>query len=117
MRQPSKGSINQSINQESKKVFLSQRNKGEKSSLQSRQVVALRAKCEQILARSAQNPCLSVHSIVLPCSSVIKTLSCLLDRGELTVVSCTAENIPSPQRPNRHPAGGSFVSAPGIKSL
>ncbi len=37
-----------------KQVFLSQRNKEEKSSPQSRQVVALRAKFSQILARSAK---------------------------------------------------------------
>jgi hypothetical protein len=68
---------NEAIKQSSKQVFLSQRNKEERLSSQSKQVVALRAKLINFL-REAPKSLLSVHSIVLPCSSVIKTPSCLI---------------------------------------
>jgi hypothetical protein len=54
IQQSSNQTIKQSNNQKSKKVFLSQRNKEERSSPQSRQVVALHAKFGKILARSAK---------------------------------------------------------------
>ena len=57
------------------------------------------ARCLIGLLREAPKSLLSVHSIVLPCSSVRKTLDCLLGRGELTPVACTTENLHSPERP------------------
>ena len=74
-RRRGSGRRDQSSNQEIKQVFLSQRNKGERSSPQSRQVVALRAKFSQNSCAKRQNPGFSVHLVVLTSSSVRKTFS------------------------------------------
>jgi hypothetical protein len=94
--------ITQVIKQVVKQVFLSQRNKGERSRAQSRQVVALRAKFDQILALSAKILALRAlnRSPLFLCEKDFFLLACLIDRGELTPVAGTAEILPSPERPS-----------------
>jgi hypothetical protein len=108
--------IKQSVMQTSKKVFSSQRKKGERSSPQRRQVVALRAKVYQILARSAKILVLRAlnRSPFFLCEENTFLIACLSDRGKLTHVACAAENLRSVERPSAmtitatRPEGHSF---------
>jgi hypothetical protein len=77
------------------------------------------AQCLVGLLREAPKSLFSVHSIVLPCSSVIKTpsylIACSIDRGELTSSPAQPNaSIPGTTERdggNRHPAGGACFSA------
>jgi hypothetical protein len=74
-----------------------------------------------LTSREAQPLAYSVDSIVLPCSSVIKTLSCLIDRGEVTAGRLHSRNGTLLETivgddGDRHPSGGRFCSPPRNKT-